>query len=75
MTLTVIGRARYSDRIAAYTPTAEARSALDPLRTDSDHSTGRVRDIVTIRHKLRRPETNLAAMIETIEPQNFDLFS
>ena len=75
MTTTVIGRARYSDLIAAYKPIADARSALDKLQTDADYSTEALRHIVTIRHELRRSEEQLMAMIEKLEQQNPDLFA
>ena len=75
MTITVIGRARYSDLIAAYKPIADARSALDKLQTDADYSTEALRHIVTIRRELRRSEAQLMEMIQNLERQNPDLFS
>jgi hypothetical protein len=75
MKTTVIGRARYSDLVAAYTPIADARSALDKLQTDADYSTEALRHIVTIRRELRRSEAQLRTMIENLEQQNPDLFS
>jgi hypothetical protein len=75
MTTTVIGRARYSDLIAAYKPIADAQSALDKLQTYADYSTEALCHIVPIRHELRRSGELLMAMIERPEQQNAGLFA